>query len=139
MNDGDSHRAFGQSVFSLKQNDTVWNAILAMAFARARVLVQSATKALSNGGVESRRSLFRCSACSSRGNRPRSLVFCIGPMLSQEHRGTSRDSSRCPIGKASGWHDPREESGLAFKVANYRFRTYPAHPSLIRSFAHHYR
>jgi hypothetical protein len=26
--------------------------------------------------------------------------------------------------------------GAAFKVANYRFRTYPAHPSLIRSFAH---
>ena len=26
--------------------------------------------------------------------------------------------------------------GAAFKAANYRFRTYPAHPSLIRSFAH---
>jgi ABC-type lipoprotein export system ATPase subunit len=26
--------------------------------------------------------------------------------------------------------------GAAFRAANYRFRTYPAHPSLIRSFAH---
>ena len=26
--------------------------------------------------------------------------------------------------------------GSAFKIAGYRFRTYPAHPSLIRSFAH---
>jgi hypothetical protein len=26
--------------------------------------------------------------------------------------------------------------GAAFKAVNYRFRTYPAHPSLIRSFAH---
>ena len=73
--------------------------ILAMAFARTRVLVQSATKTPSNGGVESRRSLFRLFV----ENRPRSLVFCIGPMRSQEHQGASRDSSRCPIGKASGW------------------------------------
>lgn len=31
--------------------------------------------------------------------------------------------------------DPRLYLGAAFKATNYRFRTYPAHPSLIRSFA----